>query len=119
MTSGSINNNRHILLCSLSTTLGGVELRMGLEARLLQQAGYKVVVGINMYPVLKEWVCALEAHNVRVIDYDPPPFMEKWWWWRKSKLSKFGLLEKKQDLLWCVAWRRNKLLAKKTHENFL
>ena len=112
------NGHKHILLCSLSTTLGGVELRMGLEARLLKQAGYNVTVGVNMYPVLKNWASALENDDIQVLDYDPPPFMERWWWWRRSKLSKYGFLERGQELLWGIAQRKNKFHAKKRSQNF-
>lgn len=118
MDNGLTNENRRILLCSLSTTLGGVELRMGLEARLLKHAGYNVTVGINKYPVLKKWVSALEEDDVQVVDYDPPPFMEKWWWWRKTKLSQYGFLERRQELLWGIAQRSNKFLARKRSKKF-
>jgi len=96
------------LLCSLSTTFGGVELRMGLEARLLQNAGYHAAVGINLYPTLQDWVSGLETENIPVFDYDPPPFMEQWLWWRRTKLSQSKFFERGQDILWRIARRRNK-----------
>ena len=112
------NGKRRILLCSLSTTLGGVELRMGLEARLLQRAGYGAAVGINLYPALQNWVAGLEKDDIPALDYDPPPFMEKWWWWRKTKLSRSGFLARGQDLLWRVARRKNKYFAKGFSKKF-
>ena len=112
------NGNRRILLSSLSTTLGGVELRMGLEARLLKRAGYSAAVGINLYPALQNWVAGLEADDIPAFDYDPPPFMEQWWWWRKTKLAKAGFLEKGQDLMWRVAKRANKYVARRQSEKF-
>ena len=110
--------HKRVLLCSLSTTLGGVELRMGLEARLLRKAGYHAAVGINMYPNLQNWVSGLEDDDIEAFDYDPPPFMEQWWWWRKSKLSKYGFLVRGRDVLWRIAWRRNKHIAKNRSKKF-
>ena len=40
-------------------------MRKGLEARFLKKAGYDVAVGVNMYPVLKKWVSALEKEDIR------------------------------------------------------
>lgn len=71
-----------ILLCSLSGTLGGVELRMSLEAKLLLKAGYTPAIGINLHPQLRKWAQALRQENIPVCDFDPPPFMEKAWRWR-------------------------------------
>ena len=112
------NEHKRVLLCSLSTTLGGVELRMGLEARLLQRAGYGAAVGINLYPALQNWVADLEKDAIPAFDYDPPPFMEKWWWWRKTKLSRSGFLARGQDLLWRVARRKNKYFARSLSRQF-
>jgi len=114
----SPNGKRRILLCSLSTTLGGVELRMGLEARLLQKAGYGTAVGINLYPALQNWVAGLEKNDIPALDYDPPPFMEQWWWWRRSRLSRFAFLARGQDLLWRYARRKNKFFAKVRSNTF-
>lgn len=71
-----------ILLCSLSRTLGGAEMRMALEARLLLRAGYSPSIGINLYPQLVDWAATLTRDNIAVFDFDPPPFMERAWRWR-------------------------------------
>jgi glycosyltransferase involved in cell wall biosynthesis len=84
---------------------------MGLEARLLQRCGYHAAVGINLYPTLQNWAFGLEADNVPVFNYDPPPFMEQWWWWRKTKLSKCFFWGRGQYTLWRIARVFNKLTA--------
>lgn len=71
-----------IVLCSLSGTLGGVELRMAVEARLLSRVGYSPRIAINLHPSLMEWANALAHENIPVCDFNPAPFMEKAWRWR-------------------------------------
>jgi glycosyltransferase involved in cell wall biosynthesis len=83
MSLGSISTNNgspRVLLCSRSTTLGGVELRMALEARFLKRIGYAPAIAINMHPPLQEWAEGLVQENIPVLDFDPPPFMERWRW---------------------------------------
>jgi glycosyltransferase involved in cell wall biosynthesis len=75
-----------ILLCSKSGTFGGVEMRMGLEARFLMKEGYFPAVGINKHPLLAEWIDVLERDHIPVYDFDPPPFMERWRWRTLNKL---------------------------------
>jgi glycosyltransferase involved in cell wall biosynthesis len=91
---------------------------MGLEARLLQKAGYEAAVAINLHPALLQWVDELKADNISTFDFDPPPFMEQWWWWRKTYLSKAGIFEGIQDILWRVARRTNKYLASSRSKKF-
>ena len=91
---------------------------MGLEARLLQKAGYNTAVGINLYPTLKNWISGLEKDHITAFNYDPPPFMEQWWWWRKTELSKLVVLARWQDVLWRLARRKNKFFAISRSKNF-
>ena len=92
---------------------------MGLEARLLKQAGYNVTVGINMYPILKNWVSALG--RMTIFRYSITTLRRSWkngGGGARSKLSKYGFLERGQELLWRIAQRRNKFLAKKRSKKF-
>ncbi len=94
-----------ILLCSLSRSLGGVELRMALEAGLLLQAGYSPRIAINLHPPLVDWAAAMARENIPVFDFDPPPFMEDAWRWRHMNklqakyLSARFLRQQKLDLV--------------------
>ena len=76
----------HVLLCSKSGTLGGVELRMAMEARLLKRSGYQASVAINMHPLLVEWAEELRKGAIPVMDFAPAPFMEQWRWRHLNRL---------------------------------
>ncbi len=90
--------------------LGGVELRMGLEARLLKQNGYLPSIAINRHAALDEWADELQKEGIPVVDFDPPPFMEGWWWreklpiWSRTALQRAKIEHK----TWRVARSVNK-----------
>jgi len=107
-----MNQSPSILLCSLSGTLGGVELRMALEARLLLRAGYSPSVAINLHPPLWDWAEDLARNNIPVFDFDPPPFMEEWMWMRKNKMLEAKLISRFLYSLWRISRIKNKLKGK-------
>lgn len=111
--------SRRVLLCSLSGTFGGVELRMALEARLLLRAGYIPAVAINLHPPLLEWADALSRDNIPVYDFDPPPLLESWLWMRRNKMLEAKLISKFVYPLWRVARAKNRLKAKYSSARFL
>jgi len=57
---------------------------MGLEARLLVRAGYSARIAINLHPELVAWAATLAREGVPVLNFDPPPFMERAWRWRHA-----------------------------------
>jgi len=103
----------HITLCSLSTMLGGVELRMALEARLLTREGHKASIAINLHPGLNEWAQALRSEGIPIVHYDPEPVFEGWWWYRKYPLLDryiFKPLNLKYKA-WIIGRSLNKIIA--------
>lgn len=103
-----VKSDKKILLCSLSMTLGGVEIRMGHEARVLQKQGFDVRIGVNMHGSLKEWSDNLKKDDIVVYDYDPPPVMEQWLWNKNNKYFKKGWFAKYNYTLWRIFRIRNK-----------
>lgn len=67
-----------ILLTSLSGQLGGLELRLADELRLLNSAGYKSTLALNQFPGLADWFEELRTENLDVKIWDVPPFLEEW-----------------------------------------
>ena len=104
-----------ITLCSLSTMLGGVELRMSLEARLLEREGHKASIAINMHPGLKGWAQALRNDGIPVIHYDPEPIFEDWWWFSKYPFWDQYIFKalKLRYKIWRVCRSINKFTAKR------
>ena len=104
-----------VTLCSLSTMLGGVELRMSLEARLLNRVGHRASIAINLHPGLNAWAQALREDGIQVIDYDPEPIFENWYWlrkypfWDRDIFNRLGLSHK----IWRVCRSINKVIAKR------
>ena len=105
----------HIMLCSLSGMLGGVELRMAVEARLLKREGHKASIAINLYPGLREWAQALRKDGISIIHYDPEPICESWWWYRKHPFWDQHVFkpQKLRYKIWMACRLINKIIAKR------
>lgn len=71
-----------VLITSYSGELGGMEMRMGQEARLLAAAGYGSVLGTRRFPGFDGWAAALRTQRIEVSVFDPPRFFEQWRWRR-------------------------------------
>ena len=74
-----------VLITSYSGELGGMEMRMGQEARLLAAAGYASVLGTCRFPGFDGWAAALRAQRIEVSVFDPPRFFEQWRWRRLNR----------------------------------
>jgi glycosyltransferase involved in cell wall biosynthesis len=103
-----VDDRKKVLLCSLSMTLGGVEMRMGLEARLLRKIGIDARIAVNMHNGLDGWADSLQKEGIPVYDFDPPPFMEQWWWNRRRTHFKNGIFGRHPYTLWRIARIGNK-----------
>lgn len=80
-----------ILLTSLSGQLGGLELRLAEEARLLDSLGYASALAISPFPGSDAWMASLRREGLTIADYSPPPFFEEWRW-RRANLWRARLL---------------------------
>ena len=95
--------------------LGGVELRMSLEARLLNRVGHRASIAINLHPGMNAWAQALREDGIQVIHYDPEPIFENWHWlrkypfWNRDIFNRLGLSYK----IWRVCRSINKVIAKR------
>ncbi|MET3133198.1 glycosyltransferase involved in cell wall biosynthesis [Oxalobacteraceae bacterium GrIS 1.11] len=74
-----------VLITSYSGELGGMELRMGQEARVLAAAGYRSVLATRRFPGFDGWAKALRQECIEVSVFDPPRFLEQWQWRRWNK----------------------------------
>ena len=77
---------RRVLISSYSNELGGMELRMADEARLLQESGSKVVVASRRISALGPWIMKLRKDGIDVRYLTVPPAFEQWRWRRVNKL---------------------------------
>jgi glycosyltransferase involved in cell wall biosynthesis len=104
-----------ITLSSLSNALGGVELRMALEARLLKREGHPATVALNLHQGLVKWAQGLRAEGIPVIHYDPEPIFEDWWWLRKHPVFEKGVIRrfKLQHKFWKTFRPINKRIARR------
>lgn len=75
-----------ILITSYSGELGGMELRMAQEARMLDGAGYHSLLALRRFPGFDHWAQGLRAQQVRISVYQPPLFIEHWPWRRLNLL---------------------------------
>ena len=75
-----------IVITSYSGELGGMELRMAQEARMLDGAGYDSVLALRRFAGFGAWVQGLRAQRLRVRVYEPPLFLEHWPWRRWNLL---------------------------------
>lgn len=78
--------NPRILITSYSGELGGMEIRMADEARLLRANGYQPSIAIRHFRGVDQWAQQLRQQGIPVSHYDPPPFIEHWSWRRFNKL---------------------------------
>ena len=75
-----------ILITSYSGELGGMELRMAQEARMLDGAGYHSLLALRRFAGFDRWALGLRARQVRISVYQPPLFIEHWPWRRLNLL---------------------------------
>ncbi|MBB5369832.1 MULTISPECIES: glycosyltransferase [unclassified Janthinobacterium] len=75
-----------IVISSYSGELGGMELRMAQEARVLDAAGYHSMLALRRFPGFQAWAQGLKAEQLRVSIYEPPLFIEHWAWRRVNLL---------------------------------
>ena len=83
---GPPKRRARILLASYSGELGGMELRMAQEARMLDHAGYQSLLALRRFPGMERWAQDLKAQQLRVSVYEPPLFIEHWRWRRVNLL---------------------------------
>jgi glycosyltransferase involved in cell wall biosynthesis len=79
-------NGRKILLTSQSRQLGGMELRLADEARLLASIGYEPTLAISPFDGIDPWLGSLKEEGLDLAHFDPPPFFEEWTWRRSNLL---------------------------------
>lgn len=77
---------RRLLITSCSGQLGGMELRMGQEARILAGAGWHSIVATPRFPGRDAMAADLRAGGVEASVFDPPQFFEQWAWRRSNQL---------------------------------
>lgn len=77
---------QRVLITSYSGELGGMEIRMAEEARLLRANGYTPSIAIRDFRGVEQWSEQLRQQGVPVCHYDPPPFIEDWSWHRVNKV---------------------------------
>lgn len=75
-----------VLITSYSGELGGMEWRMGQEAKLLCAGGYQAQLAARRFPGFDGWAAGLRADSIAVAAFDPPPVFEQWRWRRLNKL---------------------------------
>ena len=100
-------------------TLGGVEIRMGLEARLLRKMGFDARIALNIHNGLDGWADELRKDGITLYDFDPPPFMEQWWWSRRGKYFKNGIFKRYNYAFWRIARVGNKVQSIRYTRRFL
>ena len=83
---GQPQRRARILLTSYSGELGGMELRMAQEARMLDGAGYHSLLALRRFPGYARWAQGLKQQQLRVSVYEPPLFIEHWPWRRLNFL---------------------------------
>jgi glycosyltransferase involved in cell wall biosynthesis/GT2 family glycosyltransferase len=76
---------RRVLITSCSGQLGGMELRMAQEARILHDAGHRSMVATPHFQGFDDMARGLRAQRIDMTVFDPPQFFEHWAW-RRSKL---------------------------------
>lgn len=66
-----------ILICSVSSALGGMERRIEAEARVLLEMGHNVVVATSSFPGSKLWGKNIQKIGARYFPWKPYKFMER------------------------------------------
>lgn len=77
---------RRVLITSCSGQLGGMELRMAQEARILHDAGHRSMVATPHFSGFDDMARGLKAQRIDMTVFDPPQFFEKWKWRRANML---------------------------------
>lgn len=85
-------DRKRILLTSLSGQLGGMELRLADEARLLAGIGHEATLAISPFDGIDPWLASLADEGFQLASFNPPSFFEEWKWrrtnyWRARLLS--------------------------------
>jgi glycosyltransferase involved in cell wall biosynthesis len=91
----ALTTSRRILLTSLSGQLGGLELRLADEARLLKAHGHRPQLAISPFPGADAWFGDLQSEGLELASFDPPPFFEQWRW-RRFNLLRARLLHQRR-----------------------
>jgi glycosyltransferase involved in cell wall biosynthesis len=99
---------RRVLITSCSGELGGMELRMAQEARLLAGAGWHSTFATPHFRGFDGLAAGLRAGGVHVSLFDPPQFFEQWAWRRTNKLR----------AQWLSAWRLRRYRPDLVHVAF-
>lgn len=80
-----------IVISSYSGELGGMELRMAQEAKMLGANGYDSVLALRRFPGFTAWAQDLRAGQMQVRVYEPPLFLEHWAWrrwnWLRARVT--------------------------------
>ncbi|MED5612627.1 glycosyltransferase [Janthinobacterium sp. P210005] len=80
-----------IVISSYSGELGGMELRMAQEAKMLGANGYDSVLALRRFPGFSQWAQGLRAQQLQVQVYEPPLFLEHWAWrrwnWLRARVT--------------------------------
>ena len=80
-----------IVISSYSGELGGMELRMAQEAKMLGASGYDSVLALRRFPGFAAWAQDLRARQMQVRVYEPPLFLEHWAWrrwnWLRARVT--------------------------------
>ena len=82
----TVRRPARILITSYSGELGGMELRMAQEARMLDGAGYHSLLALRRFAGFDRWAQGLRGQQVRISVYQPPLFIEHWPWRRLNLL---------------------------------
>jgi glycosyltransferase involved in cell wall biosynthesis len=85
---------QRVLISSYSGELGGMELRMGQEARVLAAAGYRALLATRRFPGFERWAAQLRGPTIDVSVFDPPLFFEQWAWrrWNRLRAASLGVV---------------------------
>jgi len=76
---------RRVLITSFSGALGGMELRMAQEARILNAAGCPATLAPSDFPGGASWRQSLRQEGLDTGRLDLPPLFEQWQWRRLNR----------------------------------
>ena len=94
----------HVVLTGMSGALGGMELRMAQEARMLAASGYRSTLALPRFPGSGKIARLARAGGAAASRFDPPWFLEHWSWRRTRRLwaatvPRWRLARMKPDLV--------------------
>ena len=98
-----------IMICAMSSALGGMERRMEFEGHLLRTLGHEVVLATPRFPQVEQWAAQLHAMGLEHIIWSPYKVFERihlGWGFRRLALSTApDIRELGVDMaLVCVPW---------------